>query len=104
MDYSYHMVEGLTRGFLHSLIILGFEAPSYFSSSQKAFTQEARLQSTDPDASFSWSAGVFYQNVRQRTQQVLVSPLALTFIYLIPPLQVVFGAATPRSEVHMSEL
>src|SRR3546814_9392566 len=115
------MVEGLTRCFLHSLIIPGVEAPSYFSSSQKAFTQEARLQSTDPNAAFSWTAGVFYQNVRQRTQQDIVSPLAATFIQLIPPLQAVFGAATPlpgdrpyasadrskdtqRSEEHTSEL
>src|SRR3546814_961545 len=51
MDYSYHMVEGLTRGFLHSLIIPGFEAPSYFSSSQKAFTQEARLQRSEEHTS-----------------------------------------------------
>src|SRR3546814_19809900 len=65
------------------------------SSDLKAFTQEARLQSTDPNAAFSWTAGVFYQNVRQRTQQDIVSPLAATFIQLIPPLQAVFGAATP---------
>src|SRR3546814_20395718 len=65
------------------------------SSDLKAFTQEARLQSTDPNAAFSWTAGVFYQNVRQRTQQDIVSPLAATFIQLIPPLQAEFGAATP---------
>ncbi len=90
VDYSYHIVEGLTGIFsggtaiLHTLPVPGFTAPSNFVSNQKAFTQEARLQSTSQDTPLSWTFGVFYQNVRQHTQQDIVSPLIGVLLGPVP--------------------
>lgn len=40
-----------------------------FLTSQKAFTQEVRIQSNDPDARLSWLAGAFYQHELQSSNQ-----------------------------------
>lgn len=40
-----------------------------FVTSQKAFTQEVRIQSNDPSARLSWLAGVFYQHELQSSNQ-----------------------------------
>ena len=40
-----------------------------FITSQKAFTQEIRIQSNDLDARFTWVAGVFYQHEHQSSDQ-----------------------------------
>lgn len=90
VDYSYHIVEGLTGIFsggtavLHVLPVPSFTAPSNFVSNQKAFTQEARLQSTDTDAALSWTIGAFYQNARINTRQDIVSPLIGVLLGPVP--------------------
>jgi iron complex outermembrane receptor protein len=40
-----------------------------FVTSQKAFTQEVRIQSNDPDARLTWLAGAFYQHELQSSNQ-----------------------------------
>src|SRR3546814_10578682 len=57
-----------------------YTAPSNFVSIQKSFTQEARLQSADPEAALSWTIGGFYQNSRQHTEQSIVAPLFPDFM------------------------
>src|SRR3546814_205403 len=90
-DYSYHTIEGtsyiLSNFFvgnpsltIHNLFPPAYTAPSNFVSIQKSFTQEARLQSADPEAALSWTIGGFYQNSRQHTEQSIVAPLFPDFM------------------------
>src|SRR3546814_15837380 len=90
-DYSYHTIEGtsyiLSNFFvgnpsltIHNLFPPAYTAPSNFVSIQKSFTQDARLQSADPEAALSWTIGGFYQNRRQHTEQSIVAPLFPDFM------------------------
>ena len=47
----------------------GMFAPSDDDIHQRSFTQEFRLQSTNPDARLTWLVGVFYQKARQHLHQ-----------------------------------
>jgi iron complex outermembrane receptor protein len=47
----------------------GQKASSEYQNSQKNFVQEVRLQSSDPDARFTWVAGLFYSDSKQRALQ-----------------------------------
>ncbi|MFO1465553.1 MAG: TonB-dependent receptor [Steroidobacteraceae bacterium] len=47
----------------------GMYAPSYNDTHQRNFTQEFRLQSTNPDSRVSWLVGAFYQRARQHLHQ-----------------------------------
>ena len=57
-----------------SLPIAGYVAPGSIINKQNDFTQEIRLQSTDPDARLSWSVGVFYGWNRQRNSEAIIDP------------------------------
>lgn len=46
-----------------------YKSQDLFLTSQKAFTQEIRIQSNDVGARFTWVAGVFFQNERQSSDQ-----------------------------------
>jgi iron complex outermembrane recepter protein len=55
----------------------GDKSSSLYHNAQKNFVQELRLQSTDEDARFTWVAGVFYSDSKQRgIQQIGVNFLA----------------------------
>lgn len=43
--------------------------PDYQNDSQKIFTQELRLQKTDPDGTFNYTFGVFYSSAKQFDSQ-----------------------------------
>src|SRR5581483_3269282 len=65
-------------------------APNYFSNPQKAFTQEMRLQSSDPNARLTWVLGGFYQDDRQEADEVAVVPTLGNLT------QALFGATVPQ--------
>jgi iron complex outermembrane recepter protein len=46
-----------------------YASQDLFVTSQKAFTQEIRIQSNDLDSHFTWVAGVFYQHEHQSSDQ-----------------------------------
>jgi iron complex outermembrane receptor protein len=46
-----------------------YRSQDLFITSQKAFTQEVRIQSNDIDSRFTWLAGVFYQSEHQSSDQ-----------------------------------
>lgn len=48
-----------------------YKLQDHFITSQAAFTQEARIQSNDPNARFSWLVGAFYQRELQYSHQFL---------------------------------
>lgn len=54
--------------------IPGNKGPNLFDNSQRSFTQEVRLQSTDPSQKLRWVAGAFYQNTRQNASQFAYDP------------------------------
>ncbi|HEX3808398.1 MAG TPA: TonB-dependent receptor [Rhizomicrobium sp.] len=65
------------------LLPAGFDLPGYpdnyvsvatITNEQKNFTQEVRLQSTDPNARFAWIAGVFYSTNQQRSIEEINDP------------------------------
>lgn len=49
-------------------------APVAFENPQKSFTQEIRLQSTDPTALFRWVVGAFYQKNRESAAETVFDP------------------------------
>ncbi len=61
-----HLPAGLTD----------YRAPASVANTQRNFTQEFRLQSTDPAARVSWTAGVFYSLDRQFSLEEIHDPMA----------------------------
>jgi len=49
-------------------------SPSVVTNKQRIFTQELRIQSTNPSAPITWVAGAFYQSQRQLSREELVDP------------------------------
>src|SRR3546814_1776442 len=74
------LVTGVQTCALPIVFPPAYTAPSNFVSIQKSFTQEARVQSADPEAALSWTIGGFYQNSRQHTEQSIVAPLFPDFM------------------------
>jgi iron complex outermembrane receptor protein len=61
-----HLPAGLTD----------YRAPASVTNTQRNLTQEFRLQSTDPHALVSWTAGVFYSLDRQFSLEEIHDPMA----------------------------
>ena len=49
-------------------------SPSVVTNTQRIFTQEVRIQSTNPGAPITWVVGAFYQKQRQMSREELVDP------------------------------
>jgi iron complex outermembrane receptor protein len=64
-----HLPAGLTN----------YRAPASVTNQQRNFTQEFRVQSTDPSARLSWTAGVFYSLDRQFSLEEIHDPMADAF-------------------------
>jgi iron complex outermembrane recepter protein len=64
-----HLPAGLTD----------YRAPASVTNTQRNLTQEFRLQSTDPHARVSWTAGVFYSLDRQFSLEEIHDPMADAF-------------------------
>lgn len=62
-----------------------YSSPNSITNVQQNFTQEVRIQSTDPDARFTWVAGVFYSKDRQESIEEIHDP------QLGPLMQYLFG-------------
>ncbi len=56
-----------------------YRSPASVTNQQRNFTQEFRLQSTDPTARVAWTAGVFYSLNRQFSLEEIHDPMADTF-------------------------
>ncbi len=72
-------------------------SPSVVTNTQRIFTQEVRLQSTDANARLNWVVGAFYQHSHQRSTEELVDPLGDALFNFIsggeyPTLESFFGA------------
>jgi len=61
-----HLPPGLTD----------YRSPASVTNTQRNITQEFRLQSTDPAARVSWTAGVFYSLDRQFSLEEIHDPMA----------------------------
>src|SRR5277367_4079827 len=64
-----HLPPGLTN----------YRAPATVTNQQTNWTQEFRLQSTDPTARLTWTAGVFYSQNRQFSLEEIHDPMADAF-------------------------
>ncbi|HEY1315157.1 MAG TPA: TonB-dependent receptor, partial [Steroidobacteraceae bacterium] len=64
-----HLPAGLTD----------YRAPASVTNQQRNFTQEFRLQSTDPTARFGWTTGVFYSLNRQFSLEEIHDPMVDQF-------------------------
>ncbi len=51
-----------------------YVSANYITNTQRSLTQEARLQSADPDAIVSWVGGVFYTHETQRSTEEINDP------------------------------
>jgi outer membrane receptor protein involved in Fe transport len=51
-----------------------YVAQNWITNTQENFTQEVRLQSTNPDARLSWVTGVFYSHANQRSTEEIKDP------------------------------
>jgi len=78
-----HLPPGLTN----------YRAPASVTNQQENITQEFRVQSTDPDARLSWTAGVFYSLDRQFSLEEIHDPMADAFFNqeLGEPIAAYFG-------------
>jgi outer membrane receptor protein involved in Fe transport len=78
-----HLPPGLTD----------YRSPASVTNTQRNLTQEFRLQSTDPTARVSWTAGVFYSLDRQFSLEEIHDPMAdALFNYLFgEPIAAFFG-------------
>jgi iron complex outermembrane recepter protein len=56
-----------------------YRAPATVTNQQRNFTQELRLQSTDPAARFTWTVGAFYSLNRQFSLEEIHDPMADAF-------------------------
>ena len=64
-----HLPAGLT----------GYRSPASVQNDQQNFVQEIRLQSTDPDAALSWTAGLFFSSSKQTYLEQIYDPNAEQF-------------------------
>jgi iron complex outermembrane recepter protein len=60
----------------------GVQAPTAWADTQKNFTQEIRLESTNPADRITWTAGVFFQNAKENTIERVYDPAILTQLSL----------------------
>lgn len=56
-----------------------YRAPATVTNEQRNFTQEIRVQSTDPTARLTWTAGIFYSQNRQFSLEEIHDPMADAF-------------------------
>jgi iron complex outermembrane receptor protein len=56
-----------------------YRSPASVTNEQRNFTQEFRVQSTDPTARLAWTAGVFYSLNRQFSLEEIHDPMADAF-------------------------
>ena len=52
----------------------GYSTPNTMTNQQRAWTQEFRLQSNDPDSRWNWTAGVFWSLARELSIEQLNDP------------------------------
>jgi outer membrane receptor protein involved in Fe transport len=57
-------------------LLQNYRAPTSVTNQQRNFTQEFRLQSTDPTARLAWTTGVFYSLNRQFSLEEIHDPMA----------------------------
>ncbi len=62
---------------------IGYRAQGRVDNGQQNFTQEIRLQSTDPNAKLIWTTGVFYANNRQDYLEQIIDPDVGSFLRAI---------------------
>jgi iron complex outermembrane recepter protein len=55
-------------------------APGYWADNQNNWTQEIRLESSDPASRLTWTAGAFYQDAKENTIENVYDPALLTEI------------------------
>jgi iron complex outermembrane recepter protein len=67
-----------------------YNSLAYMANSQRTFTEELRMQSTDPNARLSWVAGVFYSKSVQHFSENVYDPKFADMFGGVPP-EVVFG-------------
>ena len=51
-----------------------YATPNTMTNNQRSWTQEFRLQSSDPDARVKWTAGVFWQLAQELSVEQLNDP------------------------------
>jgi len=56
-----------------------YRSPASIDNDQQNFTQEVRLQSTDPTARFIWTTGVFFSSNRQQYLEQIHDPMLNQF-------------------------
>ena len=60
----------------------GVQAPTAWADDQKNFTEELRLESTNPNDRVTWTAGVFFQNAKENTVERVYDPAILNQLSL----------------------
>ncbi len=55
--------------------VQNYRAPATVTNDQKVFTEELRLQSTDPAAPLTWTVGAFWQITRQTSLEEIYDPM-----------------------------
>ena len=61
----------------------GYRSPAKVTNKQETFAQEFRLQSDDPSAAFTWTAGLFYSVNKQTSIEEINDPQIANFFQTI---------------------
>ncbi len=69
--------------------IRNYRANAPVTNQQQSFTQEVRLQTDDPNAALTWTAGLFFSKTIQTSTEEIIDPM------LNDLLQAVFGLTSP---------
>jgi outer membrane receptor protein involved in Fe transport len=75
-----------------------YRAPAKVTNQLQSFTQEVRLQSDDPNAKLSWTAGLFYEVNRQQSIEEIHDPMLNTLLATL------FGSGTTALSVFGEDL
>lgn len=88
-DYS-TLLPAIFSGAPYVPLNPNFTSAALNTNSQRVFTQEARLQSSNSAARFNWVLGVFYSHATQRFTEDVIAPDFADIFGGIPP-EVIFG-------------
>jgi iron complex outermembrane receptor protein len=67
------------NGFHLPAALADYRSPASVDNDQQNFTQEVRLQSTDPAAALVWTTGLFFSSNRQQYLEQIHDPMLNTF-------------------------
>lgn len=78
---AYPLIDG--SGLHLPASLQDYRAPGTVTNVQRTFAQELRLQSNDPNAKLTWTAGLFFSTSRQTSEEEIHDPMIAQFFQTV---------------------